>query len=137
MRISDYHKHQLEKSWQFTEADGTSLGQKITAIERVGIYVPGGKASYPSTVLMNALPARVAGVDEIIMAVPAPKGVLNPSVLAAAAIAGIDKVFTIGGAQAIAAMAYGTDLVPKVDKIVGPGNAYVAVPAIAAGPPIE
>lgn len=126
MRISDYHKHQLEKSWQFTEADGTSLGQKITAIERVGIYVPGGKASYPSTVLMNALPARVAGVDEIIMAVPAPKGVLNPSVLAAAAIAGIDKVFTIGGAQAIAAMAYGTDLVPKVDKIVGPGNSYVA-----------
>ena len=126
MRISDYHRHQLEKSWQFTEADGTSLGQKITAIERVGIYVPGGKASYPSTVLMNALPARVAGVDEIIMAVPAPKGVLNPSVLAAAAIAGIDKVFTIGGAQAIAAMAYGTDLVPKVDKIVGPGNSYVA-----------
>jgi len=126
MRISDYHKHQLEKSWQFTEANGTSLGQKITAIERVGIYVPGGKASYPSTVLMNALPARVAGVDEIIMAVPAPQGVLNASVLAAAAIAGIDKVFTIGGAQAIAALAYGTDLVPKVDKIVGPGNSYVA-----------
>jgi len=126
LRISDYHKHQLEKSWQFTEADGTSLGQKITAIERVGIYVPGGKASYPSSVLMNALPARVAGVDEIIMTVPSPKGVLNPSVLASAAIAGVTKVFTIGGAQAIAAMAFGTELVPKVDKIVGPGNSYVA-----------
>ncbi|MAJ87128.1 MAG: histidinol dehydrogenase [Cellvibrionales bacterium TMED148] len=126
LRISDYHKHQLEESWQFTEADGTSLGQKITAIERVGIYVPGGKASYPSSVLMNALPARVAGVDEIIMTVPSPKGQLNPSVLASAAIAGVTKVFTIGGAQAIAAMAFGTELVPKVDKIVGPGNSFVA-----------
>ena len=125
-RISDYHKHQLEKSWQFSEADGTSLGQKITAIERVGIYVPGGKASYPSTVLMNALPAREAGVDEIIMTVPSPKGVINNSVLASAAIAGVNKIFSIGGAQAIAAMAFGTDLVPKVDKIVGPGNSYVA-----------
>ena len=125
-RISDYHQHQLQKSWQYEEADGTLLGQQITPIERVGLYVPGGKASYPSSVLMNCIPARVAGVDEIIMAVPAPDDQLNPVVLAAAAVAGVDKVFTIGGAQAIAAMAYGTDSIAKVDKIVGPGNVFVA-----------
>ena len=125
-RISDYHLHQLQKSWQYEEADGTLLGQQITPIERVGLYVPGGKASYPSSVLMNCIPARVAGVDEIIMAVPAPDDQLNPVVLAAAAVAGVDKVFTIGGAQAIAAMAYGTDSIAKVDKIVGPGNVFVA-----------
>tara|TARA_B110000003_G_scaffold55661_1_gene55693 strand:+ start:8589 stop:9920 length:1332 start_codon:yes stop_codon:yes gene_type:complete len=125
-RIEDYHLHQVQESWQYQEASGTLLGQQITPIERVGIYVPGGKASYPSSVLMNAIPARVAGVDEIIMVVPAPDGELNPVVLAAAAIAGADKVITIGGAQAIAALAYGTQSVPKVDKIVGPGNIYVA-----------
>ena len=125
-RIEDYHRHQVQESWQYQEANGTLLGQQITPIERVGIYVPGGKASYPSSVLMNAIPARVAGVDEIIMVVPAPDGDLNPVVLAAAAIAGVDKVITIGGAQAVAALAYGTQSVPKVDKIVGPGNIYVA-----------
>lgn len=125
-RITDYHRRQLQESWQYQEADGTLLGQHITPIERVGLYVPGGKASYPSSVLMNCIPARVAGVDEIIMAVPAPDDQLNPVVLAAAAIAGVDKVFTIGGAQAIAAMAYGTETITKVDKIVGPGNIYVA-----------
>ena len=125
-RIEDYHLHQVQESWQYQEASGTLLGQQITPIERVGIYVPGGKASYPSSVLMNAIPARVAGVDEIIMVVPAPDGDLNPVVLAAAAIAGVDKVITIGGAQAVAALAYGTQSVPKVDKIVGPGNIYVA-----------
>ena len=125
-RIEDYHRHQVQESWQDQEANGTLLGQQITPIERVGIYVPGGKASYPSSVLMNAIPARVAGVDEIIMVVPAPDGDLNPVVLAAAAIAGVDKVITIGGAQAVAALAYGTQSVPKVDKIVGPGNIYVA-----------
>ena len=125
-RIEDYHRHQIQQSWQYREADGTLLGQQITPIERVGIYVPGGKANYPSSVLMNAIPARVAGVDEIIMVVPAPDGELNPVVLAAAAIAGVDKVITVGGSQAIAALAFGTESVPKVDKIVGPGNIYVA-----------
>ncbi len=125
-RIRDYHAHQLQDSWQYQEADGTVLGQQITPLERVGIYVPGGKASYPSSVLMNCISARVAGVSEVIMMVPAPDNELSPIVLAAAAIAGVDKVFTVGGAQAIAALAYGTETVPKVDKIVGPGNIYVA-----------
>ena len=125
-RIKDYHAHQLQESWQYQEQNGTMLGQQITPLERVGIYVPGGKASYPSSVLMNAIPARVAGVEEIIMMVPAPDGELSPIVLAAAAIAGVDRVYTVGGAQAIAALAYGTETVSKVDKIVGPGNSYVA-----------
>lgn len=125
-RIRDYHQHQTQDSWQYQEADGTMLGQRVTPLERVGIYVPGGKASYPSSVLMSCIPARIAGVGEVIMVVPAPDGELNPIVLAAAAIAGVDKVFTVGGAQAIAAMAYGTQSIPKVDKIVGPGNIYVA-----------
>lgn len=125
-RIRDYHCHQLQESWQYQEADGTVLGQKITPLERVGIYVPGGKASYPSSVLMNCIPARVAGVKDVIMMVPAPDNELSPIVLAAAAIAGVDRVFTFGGAQAIAALAYGTETVPRVDKIVGPGNIYVA-----------
>jgi histidinol dehydrogenase len=125
-RIRAYHERQLARSWQFTEADGTVLGQKVTAIDRVGVYVPGGKAAYPSSVLMNAIPAKVAGVREIVMTVPAPRGERNPLVLAAAAIAGVDRAFAIGGAQAIAALAYGTASVPRVDKIVGPGNAYVA-----------
>ncbi|MDG1310833.1 MAG: histidinol dehydrogenase [Porticoccaceae bacterium] len=125
-RIRAYHAYQLQDSWQHEEADGTVLGQQVTPLERVGIYVPGGKASYPSSVLMNCIPARVAGVREVIMMVPAPDNELSPIVLAAAAIARVDKVFTIGGAQAIAALAYGTETVPKVDKIVGPGNIYVA-----------
>ena len=125
-RIRSYHEHQTLRSWQYTEADGTTLGQKITPLDRVGIYVPGGKAAYPSTVLMNSLPARVAGVSEIIMAVPTPYGERNQLVMAAASIAGVDRVFTIGGAQAIAAFAYGTQTIAAVDKIVGPGNAYVA-----------
>jgi histidinol dehydrogenase len=125
-RIRDYHNHQTQESWQYQEADGTTLGQQITPLDRVGIYVPGGKASYPSSVLMNCIPARVAGVREVIMMVPAPDAELSPMVLAAAAIAGVDQVFTIGGAQAVAALAYGTETVPKVDKIVGPGNIYVA-----------
>jgi len=125
-RIRHYHQHQKQESWNYREPDGTLLGQQITPLDRVGIYVPGGKASYPSSVLMNALPAKVAGVPEIIMVVPAPDGELNPLVLAAAAIAGVDQVFTLGGAQAIGALAYGTETVPKVDKIVGPGNIYVA-----------
>ncbi|ODS23873.1 histidinol dehydrogenase [Candidatus Endobugula sertula] len=125
-RVRSYHEYQRQESWQVTENDGTVLGQKITPMDRVGIYVPGGKASYPSSVLMNAIPAKVAGVEDVIMVVPAPAGELNPMVLAAAAIAGVDQVFTIGGAQAIAALAYGTRSVPKVDKIVGPGNIYVA-----------
>ncbi|HEX9192479.1 MAG TPA: histidinol dehydrogenase [Burkholderiales bacterium] len=124
-RIRRYHERQLAKSWQFTEADGTTLGQRVTPLDRVGLYVPGGKAAYPSSVLMNALPARIAGVRELIMCVPAPRGERNPLVLAAAAIAGVDRVFAIGGAQAIAALAYGTQTIPPVDKIVGPGNAYV------------
>lgn len=125
-RIRDYHVYQKQESWRFTDTDGTMLGQKITPLDRVGIYVPGGKACYPSSVLMNAIPARVAGVREVIMVVPAPDGFLSPIVLAAAAIADVDKVFTVGGAQAIAALAYGTDTIQKVDKIVGPGNIYVA-----------
>ncbi len=125
-RVRNYHQHQLQESWSITEADGTVLGQQVRAMEKVGIYVPGGKASYPSSVLMNALPAKVAGVEDIIMVVPAPDDELSDMVLAAAAIAGVDRVFTLGGAQAIAALAYGTDTVPSVDKIVGPGNIYVA-----------
>ncbi|MFK8067656.1 MAG: histidinol dehydrogenase [Gammaproteobacteria bacterium] len=125
-RIREYHLHQLQTSWSYTEKDGTVLGQKVTPMERVGVYVPGGKAAYPSSVLMNVMPAKVAGVDEIIMVVPAPDGGLDQTVLAAASIAGVDRVFTIGGAQAVAALAYGTETVPQVDKIVGPGNIYVA-----------
>ena len=125
-RVRSYHEHQRQASWQYRDDEGNLLGQQITALERVGIYVPGGKASYPSSVLMNALPARVAGVEEIIMVVPAPGGELNDLGLAAAAIAGVDRVFTLGGAQAVAALAYGTATVPAVDKIVGPGNMYVA-----------
>lgn len=125
-RIRQYHEKQKQESWQYREADGTVLGQLINPLDRVGIYVPGGKASYPSSVLMNALPAKVAGVAEIIMTVPAPHGELSPMVLAAARIAGVDRIFTVGGAQAIAALAYGTQSLAKVDKIVGPGNIYVA-----------
>jgi histidinol dehydrogenase len=125
-RIRVYHEKQLLQSWQYTEPDGTLLGQKITALDRVGLYVPGGKASYPSSVLMNAIPAKVAGVNELIMVVPTPHGEKNDLVLAAAAISEVDRIFTIGGAQAIGALAYGTMTVPRVDKIVGPGNAYVA-----------
>ena len=125
-RIHSYHERQPLVSWQYTESDGTTLGQKVTPLDRVGIYVPGGKAAYPSTVLMNTLPAKVAGVSEIIMVVPTPNGERNDLVLAAASIAGCDRVFTIGGAQAVAALAYGTQTIPQVDKIVGPGNAYVA-----------
>ena len=125
-RIRRYHERQRSESWSYTEADGTVLGQQVTALDRVGLYVPGGKAAYPSSVLMNAIPARVAGVGELIMAVPTPDGVRNPLVLAAAALAGVDRVFAIGGAQAVAALAYGTASVPAVDKVVGPGNAYVA-----------
>ena len=125
-RVRIYHKHQKQESWQYTEDDGTVLGQKITPLDRVGIYVPGGKASYPSSVLMNAIPAKVAGVNEVIMTVPTPGGEVNEMVFAAAAIAGVDKVITVGGAQAVAALAYGTASVPRVDKIVGPGNIYVA-----------
>ena len=125
-RIRAFHKKQLPKSWSFKEKDGTLLGQKVTPLERVGIYVPGGKAVYPSTVLMNAIPANVAGVKEIIMATPPSKNGINSYVLAAAKIAGVDKIYKVGGAQAVAAMAYGTESIPKVDKIVGPGNIYVA-----------
>ena len=128
-RVRDYHVAQNQasgQSWSYTEADGTVLGQKVTPLDRVGIYVPGGKAAYPSSVLMNAIPAHVAGVQDIIMVVPTPDGVRNPLVLAAAFVAGVNRVFTIGGAQAVAALAYGTGSVPRVDKIVGPGNAFVA-----------
>ena len=129
-RVRAYHERQKTEcgsaGFSYTEADGTILGQKVTPLDRVGIYVPGGKAAYPSSVLMNAIPAKVAGVQEVIMVVPTPDGVKNPLVLAAAAIAGVDRVFTIGGAQAVAALAYGTATIPLVDKIVGPGNAYVA-----------
>lgn len=125
-RVRSYHERQKTESWQYTEADGTMLGQKVTPMDRVGLYVPGGKASYPSSVLMNAMPAKVAGVGEIIMVVPTPDGEVNELVLAAAALAGVDRVFCIGGAQAVAALAYGTETVPKVDKIVGPGNIFVA-----------
>ncbi|MDD1611510.1 MAG: histidinol dehydrogenase, partial [Methylococcaceae bacterium] len=125
-RIRAYAEHQKLQSWSYTETDGTVLGQKITPLDRVGLYVPGGKAAYPSSVLMNAIPAKVAGVPELIMVVPTPQGETNRLVLAAAYIAGVDRVFTVGGAQAIAALAYGTESVPSVAKIVGPGNIYVA-----------
>jgi len=125
-RIQSYHQHQLTDSWSYKDDEGTLLGQKVSAMERVGVYVPGGKAAYPSTVLMNTIPAKVAGVDEIVMVVPAPDGFLNPLVLAAASIAGVDRVFSVGGAQAVAALAYGTASIAAVDKIVGPGNRYVA-----------
>ena len=125
-RIRVYHERQKASSWSYTEQDGTTLGQKITALDRVGVYVPGGKAAYPSTVLMNTIPAKVAGVGEVVMVVPTPGGRRNDLVLAAAHIAGVNCVFTVGGAQAIAALAYGTESIPQVDKIVGPGNAYVA-----------
>jgi histidinol dehydrogenase len=125
-RVRQYHEKQRQESWTYTEADGTVLGQQVTALDRVGLYVPGGKAAYPSSVLMNAIPAKVAGVQELIMVVPTPDGVRNDLVLAAAAVAGVDRVFTIGGAQAVAALAYGTATIAQVDKIVGPGNAYVA-----------
>ena len=125
-RIRDYHDRQKQESWRFTDKEGNILGQQITALDRVGVYVPGGKAAYPSSVLMNIIPAKVAGVEEIIMVVPTPRDEINPLVLAAACIAGVDRIFTIGGAQAIAALAYGTKTVPCVDKIVGPGNRYVA-----------
>ena len=128
-RVRSYHEAQKKasgESWSYHDEDGTLLGQKVTPLDRVGIYVPGGKAAYPSSVLMNAIPAHVAGVQEIIMVVPTPQGVKNPLVLAAAYVAGVSRAFTIGGAQAVAALAYGTDTVPKVDKITGPGNAYVA-----------
>jgi histidinol dehydrogenase len=126
VRVRTYHEKQPLQGWQYTEADGTLLGQKVTPLDRVGLYVPGGKAAYPSSVLMNAIPAKVAGVGELIMVVPTPGGEKNALVLAAAALAGVDRVFTIGGAQAVAALAFGTQTVPKVDKVVGPGNAYVA-----------
>ncbi len=125
-RVREYHQHQVQDSWRYSEADGTVLGQQVTPLDRAGLYVPGGKASYPSSVLMNAIPAKVAGVPEVVMVVPTPRGEINELVLAAAAIAGVDRVFTIGGAQAVAALAYGTESVPPVDKIVGPGNIYVA-----------
>ncbi|QFS87815.1 MULTISPECIES: histidinol dehydrogenase [unclassified Marinobacter] len=125
-RVRDYHARQDQKSWQYEDEDGTLLGQKVTPLDRAGLYVPGGKAAYPSSVLMNAIPAKVAGVGELIMVVPTPDGVVNDMVLAAAAIAGVDRVFTLGGAQAVAALAYGTETVPAVDKIVGPGNIFVA-----------
>lgn len=125
-RIRAFHERQVAQSWEFTEADGTRLGQRVTPLDRAGLYVPGGKAAYPSSVLMNAVPAKVAGVNEVIVVVPTPSGLKNQMVFAAAYLAGVDRVFTIGGAQAVAALAYGTQTVPRVDKIVGPGNAYVA-----------
>ena len=125
-RVRAYHEKQVMQSWNYTEADGTLLGQQVTALDRVGLYVPGGKAAYPSSVLMNAIPAKVAGVGELIMVVPTPNGERNDLVLAAAAISGVDRVFCIGGAQAVGALAYGTQTIPQVDKITGPGNAYVA-----------
>lgn len=125
-RIRAYAEHQKMAGWSYTEADGTLLGQQVTPLDRVGLYVPGGKAAYPSSVLMNALPAKVAGVPELVMVVPTPGGELNELVLAAARVAGVDQVFAVGGAQAVAALAYGTETVPSVDKVVGPGNIYVA-----------
>ena len=125
-RIRVYHQRQVATSWRYTEADGTELGQNVTPLDRAGLYVPGGKAAYPSSLLMNAIPAKVAGVAELVMVSPAPGGQVNPLVLAAAAIAGVDVIYTIGGAQAVAALAYGTATIAQVDKIVGPGNAYVA-----------
>jgi histidinol dehydrogenase len=125
-RVRSYHEHQKQDSWTYTEEDGTVLGQQVTPLDRAGLYVPGGKAAYPSSVLMNAIPAKVAGVSELIMVVPTPDDDVNDLVLAAAAIAGVDRIFAIGGAQAVAALAYGTETIPQVDKIVGPGNIYVA-----------
>jgi histidinol dehydrogenase len=125
-RVRAYHEHQRGETWTYTEADGTVLGQKVTPLDRVGLYVPGGKAAYPSSLLMNAMPAKVAGVGEVVMVTPTPDGVRNPMVLAAAAIAGVDRAIAIGGAQAVGALAYGTDTIAAVDKIVGPGNAFVA-----------
>ena len=125
-RVREYHEHQRAQSWGYTDADGNELGQQVTAIDRAGLYVPGGKAAYPSSVIMNAVPAKVAGVGEVIITVPTPRGEKNDLVLAAAAICGVDRVFTVGGAQAVAALAYGTATIPQVDKITGPGNAYVA-----------
>jgi len=125
-RVRAYHQHQVQESFDYTESDGTRLGQRVSPLSRAGIYVPGGKASYPSSVLMNAIPAKVAGVNEVIMVVPTPDSEVNELVFAAAAIAGVDRVFTVGGAQAVAALAYGTETIPAVDKIVGPGNIYVA-----------
>ena len=125
-RVKSYHERQVQPSWQYEESTGTVLGQQITPLDRVGVYVPGGKAAYPSSVLMNVMPAKVAGVGEIVMVVPTPDNVVNDIVLAAAHVAGVDRVVTVGGAQAVAALAYGTETVPKVDKIVGPGNIYVA-----------
>jgi len=125
-RLYAYHEHQKQDTWSYSEADGTLLGQQVTPLDRVGLYVPGGKAAYPSSVLMNAVPAKVAGVRELIMVVPTPGGEMNDLVLAAASLVGVDRVFAVGGAQAVAALAYGTQTVPQVDKIVGPGNIYVA-----------
>ena len=125
-RINVFHQRQIQESWQYTDDTGTLLVQKVTALQRVGIYVPGGKAAYPSSVLMNAIPAKVAGVEQIIMVTPTPAGEVNQAVLAAAAVAGVDTIFSIGGAQAVAALAYGTETIPRVDKIVGPGNRFVA-----------
>jgi histidinol dehydrogenase len=125
-RVRQYHEHQKQESWSYTEADGTVLGQQVTPLDRAGLYVPGGKAAYPSSVLMNAIPAKVAGVSELIMVVPTPDDEVNELVLAAAAVAGVDRIFAIGGAQAVAALAYGTETIPQVDKIVGPGNIFVA-----------
>ncbi len=125
-RVRRYHEHQKQESWSYQEADGTMLGQQVTPLDRVGLYVPGGKAAYPSSVLMNAIPARVAGVNQLIMVVPTPDGVVNELVLGAAEVAGVDRIFAVGGAQAVAALAYGTETIPRVDKIVGPGNIYVA-----------
>ena len=125
-RIFDYHEKQKTESWSYEDSEGSLFGQKVTPLDKVGLYVPGGKAAYPSSVLMNAIPAKVAGVKELIMVVPTPNGERNDLVLAAAKVAKVDRIFTIGGAQAIGALAYGTKTIPKVDKIVGPGNAYVA-----------
>lgn len=125
-RVRDYHERQQQPSWSYRDEDGNLLGQKVTPLDRVGLYVPGGKASYPSSVLMSAIPAKVAGVQEVVMVSPAPDGQVNDMVLAAAAVAGVERVYTLGGAQAVAALAYGTATIPKVDKIVGPGNIYVA-----------
>ncbi len=125
-RVRRYHQRQRQESWSYREDDGTLLGQQVTPLDRVGLYVPGGKAAYPSSVLMNAIPAKVAGVEELIMVVPTPDGEVNQLVLAAAAVCGVDRVFSVGGAQAVAALAYGTETVPQVDKVVGPGNIYVA-----------
>lgn len=125
-RVRQYHEHQKQDSWHYTEADGTVLGQQVKPLDRAGLYVPGGKAAYPSSVLMNAIPAKVAGVGELIMVVPTPDDEVNELVLAAAAVAGVDRIFAIGGAQAVAALAYGTETIPQVDKIVGPGNIFVA-----------